>query len=232
MTEATRCIFLHAIKHGDTSSVIRIYSEKYGIASYLFKGHSVVRKNRAPLIPMLQYELTARPYDGQLSVLRSLAPASGQCAISSPAKVAQASFIAELLWRTLQHEPPSPVFYGYLHHVSDRLQQDTDDPELHIAVFRQLTATLGILPESTPGTWFDMREALFTDQLPLHADHLDKEESEIFRIALRASVGNTVLGNGKTRSAAAEIWLRFLKVQIPDMAAFRSMEVLNALFSH
>jgi len=55
MLHKTRGIALHATKFSETSSVVKIYTELFGLQSYLVKG---VRKQKAKIKPGLFQPLT------------------------------------------------------------------------------------------------------------------------------------------------------------------------------
>lgn len=233
MTEVTRCVFLQAIKQGESSLVIKLYSEPHGVSSYLFKGARTKRAS-LPLIPMAVYELVAPPFDGKLKVIKSITlDAEFPIPMHDPTRAAQAMFIAETISKCLTEEPPSFNFFNYLTRLSMLVGNNASSPDLHVSFLVQTAALCGILPEAEPSRFFDLREGQFSSAMPMHGDVIDAEETDIFRqcLSLGAFGEKSHLRNRSTRSLAARLWLRYLKTHLPGMGQVESMDVLEEIFA-
>lgn len=233
MTEVTSCIFLSAIRQGDTSLVLRLYNKKYGLCSYLLKGARSSSKRRVPFVPLGLYELTAPSYDGNLRVARGiqLMP-SPHPPLPDPENTSTSAFIAEVLCRSLWHEPPSEPLFDYLCEVSDIIYSHQYAPEIHIGFLCQLAAYLGVLPSAEPLPYFDLREGLFSANIPPHHDFLDREDALLFRTSIYAHPlgASQYFQNGKERFRTIALWLRYMKTQLEGFGTIRSAEVLAQVF--
>jgi Recombinational DNA repair protein (RecF pathway) len=60
MYQTTRAIVLHTVKYSETSIITKLYTEKYGLVSFLIKGiRSVKGRNKAALFqPLRILEIT------------------------------------------------------------------------------------------------------------------------------------------------------------------------------
>jgi len=232
MTEVTRCVFLQSIKQSATSLVLRVYSNQYGVCSYLYKGSQGKGRN-VPLVPLAVYELVAPPFDGKLKVIKTIS-LDVQLPIPhvGPLSAGQALFISEAMVKCLSEEPPSSSFFDYLCQLAVLLGSNASVPDLHVSFLVQTAALTGILPDAESGNFFDLREGQFCTTMPMHGDVIDGDDTRIFRqcLSLGAFGAQAQLPNRLVRMQATRLWLRYLKTHLAGMGHIKSLDVLEEIF--
>lgn len=126
MLEKTRAIILHHLRYDDSGVIVRVYTERFGLISFLTRS---VRGKQARfpssfLRPMTVVHLvmSIKPH-AELHSVRESSLLSSPCA-SVPAD-AVACFIAEVLLRTQTDPQPDAATFDYLLSVSDALSSAT-----------------------------------------------------------------------------------------------------------
>ena len=179
MLEKTRAIVLKTIKYGDTSLIVRVYTEAFGKKSVLLKG-ARSKKNRPVSSQFFSLNvLNLELYHKEHKELLLLKEASPEFLFTDfpykPQKSAQAMFIAEILGKVLQEEEPNPTLFEFLLSSIQYFDlQKENTANFHLAFLMKLTPFLGIQPAFIPGeskNFLDYREGKFISEKPLHDDH-------------------------------------------------------------
>lgn len=170
MLYTTRGIVIHPIRYGDSSLIVKILTEQFGLKSYIFKGVFKARsKNPASLFQHLNLiELVSdeREYGGLQHPREVRMEMPYHSMHTDILKSSVCLFINELLHHALKHEETDPGLFDFLHHHLARFDQmDRTPPDFHLWMTVHLSKFLGFFPELPPkGIWrFDLREGWFTE---------------------------------------------------------------------
>jgi DNA repair protein RecO (recombination protein O) len=188
MLYTTRGIVLHQTEYSETSIIARVFTEQFGLQSYIVKGvrklHSRVKRNL--FSPLSLVDLVV--YHKEKSTLHHIREISSsyQCSgISSDLKKSAISlFINELVYRSLHADLPDPNLFQFIH--DSILQLDTAEDgftDYHLAFAIHLTRFLGFLPQAVQNStdfYFDMQDAVFTLQAPNHPLFIEPSLSSYF----------------------------------------------------
>ena len=236
----TRGIVLRAVPYSDKYSIIHIYTEAFGRASYLVS-HVRGRKSvvsRALFIPLsvleMEVEHSLKRDLHRIKETRICFPVNNiGC---DPVKNALALFLSEVLFRVIRDTEPDVRLFGYLYESIHLLEYaDKGIANFHIVFLLGLLKCLGIFPNvetHEEGSFFDMRDGVFTSHLPLHRHYLNQEESAFFYRLLRVNFENMslYLFSRQDRMRIIHKILEYYRLHLPDFPEIKSLEILSSLF--
>ena len=241
MIHSTRGIVLRTIDYSDTSIIVKVYTELFGVQSYLVKGAK--RKNasvRSRLFQPLSL-LELQVYKKEKKQLHTLKEARPEVIFTSipadPVKTSVLFFINDVLLKCLHEEENNPDLFSFLHETIQTLEaSEKNNSGLHLVFMIRLSRFLGFFPQggyAANTTVFDMREGKFSAKEPHHHDFLSGENSRLF--------GNLLLGNyyaleklqfsGKERKMLLDILLRFYELHLSHAGSISSHKVLEQVFA-
>jgi DNA repair protein RecO (recombination protein O) len=198
MLHATKGIVLHSLKYAETSIIVKIYTELFGIQSYLVRGirktGSKVKTGLFQPLTLLDLVVYHREH-ASLQTIREVRVAIPYQAIPFDIrKSSVAIFINELIYKSIREEEPNSAMFVFLWNSC----LDLDSTEESVAGFHlrfaiQLMHPLGIFPQlnhSAQNRYFNLREGLFQSSVPEFPEFLDAAESERLGKYLAADSGN------------------------------------------
>lgn len=183
MLQKTRGIVLHVISYGEASVIAHIYTEEFGLQSFLLNG---VRKPKARFNANLLQPLTCVELVAYIKPSKSLHRVNEFSA--SPGfdsipydtfKTTIALFLAEVMYRSIREEEKNQALFDFIHHSILYLDHQREHFHLfHLLFMIKLSRFLGFYPQNhaeITAPVFDMREGVFTNHLPSHTDILDQD---------------------------------------------------------
>lgn len=241
MLYKTRGIVLRSVDYSDTSIIAKIYTELFGIQSYLIKGAR--RKNasiRATLFqPLSLLELVVyKKEKKQLQTLKEVRPEIHFTSIpQEQSKTSILFFLNEILLKCLQEEENNDELFSFLHETVQTLETtEKDFANFHLIFLIRLSRFLGFFPQgnfSETNSIFDLREGKFTHKEPIHPDFLTKENSKLIsRLILSNYYSmNTLALTGKERKNLLDILLHFYHLHLSNMGSIASHKILEQVLA-
>jgi len=239
MLHQTRGIAIHTTKFSETSSVVKIYTELFGLQSYLVKG---VRKQKSKIKPGLFQPLTLLDlvvYHKERSSLQNLKEANYSHPYQTiPFDIRKSSialFLNELVYKTIHGEEPHPELFSFLYDTCLHLDRVGDNFSLfHLVFSLQLTRYLGCMPQfnySAKTPFLNLREGIFQAGAPEHHDYLDPSMSSLFFQLLQTPEGaaTSVQIPAKTRDTLLEMILFYYRLHVPGFREMQSHHVLHTV---
>lgn len=151
MISTTRAIVLKTVKYSESSVIVKMYTELFGLKSFLIRGvrkkHAKVSANLLQPLSLTEVVFVNKEKD-QLHIPKELS--SWYQFTTLPfdvVKTSQAIFINELIYRSVREEETNPAFFNFL--ASSIIQVDQAQAaqgNLHIAFALHLTKFLGFFP--------------------------------------------------------------------------------------
>jgi DNA repair protein RecO (recombination protein O) len=241
MLHKTRGIVLRTVNYSDTSIITKIYTEEFGIQSYLIKGAK--RKNasiKANLFqPLSLLDLVV--YKKEKKRLEILKEASVEIHFSSissdPAKTSILFFLDEILLQCLQEEENNPELFSFLHESIQTLEAaEKGFVNFYLIFMVRLSRFLGFYPQgkySEINMLFDMQEGRFINSEPMHPNFLDRENSQLIGKLLVSNYYSmdTLILSGSERKNLLDILLRFYNLHLSNMGNISSHKVLEQVFA-
>lgn len=187
MLHKTPGIVLRSVRYGETSVIVNIFTEMFGVQSYLVNG---VRTGKAKtsrgnlLQPCNQLDLVVYYRDGKnLQRLSDFRLAYlYQSLYGNAVKNAIALFVAELLDKTLKQPETHPQLFHFATHTLQWMDQQEHGLANLPLYFTLRVADLlgfGLNGNYHPDTpYFDLREGAFSAEMPAHPCFLDETDSQ------------------------------------------------------
>ena len=172
----TRGIVLHTIPYNDKYSIIYMYTEAFGRASYLVSRSRGKKStvSKALFIPLSVLEMEVEHLNKRdlhrIKETRICFPLNDVCC--DPVKNVLALFLSEVLFRVVKDTEPDPRLFDYLYESIHLLEYaDKGIANFHMVFLLGLLHHLGIFPNMEShrvGYYFDMLNGVFTDHIPMH----------------------------------------------------------------
>ncbi len=240
MLAQTRGIVLHQIKYSESSIVAKIYTEAFGLQSYLVRG---VRKKKSKnsaayfqhlsLLDMTVYHKERN----NLNNIKEIKPAfTFQDIPYNVFKGSIALFINEFLINALKEEEANKELFNFIFDSICFLDlADDDTNNFHLMFCIHLTKYLGFYPQgiySQDFPYFDLQEGAFCEDKPAHGNYLEKEAA-----ALLSEIKNHSFENLKnlhpkrsTKQAFLNALVDYYRIHLAGMPEIKSLSVLQSLF--
>jgi DNA repair protein RecO (recombination protein O) len=241
MLHKTRGIVLRTVNFSDTSIVTKIYTEEFGVQSYLIKGAK--RKNasiKANLFqPMSLLDLVVyKKEKKKLQIMKEAGVEIYYNSISNdPAKTSILFFLNEILLKCLQEEENNPELFSFLHESMQMLESaEKNISNFYLIFLVRLSRFLGFYPQgkySETNLFFDLQEGGFTKTEPMHPNCLGGENSKLLGKLLISdyySMEGLAL-SGKERKTMLDILLHFYQLHLSNMGSISSHKILEQVFA-
>jgi len=245
MIHKTKGIVLRSIKYGETSLVVTVFTELFGLQTYLVNGvRTAVKKGTAKAAlfqPAAILELVA--YHNEFKNMQRLREFKWdylyQHIFSDVRKNAVALFMIELLTKCLkQPEAQAELFYfmeDALHHLDEANETVTANFPLFFALHLAVFFGFRISDEfSETKNYLDLQEGTFTEDQPKHPHYLQDREaavaSDILKIMQPSELEQIAL-NRDVRRRITHAIEEYYTLHIPDFGTMRTLPVLREVMS-
>ena len=257
MLHSTKGIVFHSLRYSETSLIVKIYTELFGIQSYLFKGirgpKSKIKRGLFQPLTLLDLVVYHKENQSLQSVKEAHLAHPYQTIPFDIRKSSVALFINELVYKTIREEESNPGLFEFL--WQSCLQLDaTDEPVscFHLFFALQFCHYLGIFPQTNYSDQlpvFNLREGFFQSAIPDHPQYLNPEYSKLFYSVLRicnlqpeenGEIGETCLPAGRwrngeiftnmkseTRNQLLETILLYYRLHLPGFRGLQSHHILH-----
>jgi DNA repair protein RecO (recombination protein O) len=241
MTHRTKGIVLKTVKYGETSIITTVYTELFGVQTYIVKGVRQSSKKSAGKASYFQPGaiLQMEVYHNELKNLQFIKEYQWsylyQHTLFHVVKNAAAQYIIELLLHCLKQPEANPELF-YI--IEDTLQQldkgnDTLTANLPLYFTLHLTAELGFsiqgeFSDTTPV--LDLQAGGFAAEIPMHVYYVTGELAEatsaINNILFYNDLENIAL-NRLVRRELLDVYLQYLSLHIEGFGELKSLYVLQ-----
>ena len=241
MTHKTKGIVLRSVKYGETSLITNVYTELFGIQSYIVKGVRQSSKTSAGKANYFQPAamLDMEVYHNELKNLQFIKEYQWsylyESVLFNVIKNAAALYMIELLQHSLKQPEANPELY-YL--IEDSLKQldkgnDTLTANLPLYFTLHLATELGFqiqgeYSKQTPV--LDLQEGFFVNEIPANifyiTDELARTTSQINNIHFYNDLENFHL-NRNQRRQLLEAYGQYLALHIEGFGELKSLKVLQ-----
>lgn len=226
MLQKTRGIALSYIRYRETSIIARVYTEEFGLQSYLVNGvrSAKSKSNRIALfqpltlLDMVVYNKPDRDLH-RLSELKTLYPFQ-----SLPFEVSKSTiaiFVTEMLNKVLKEEAGSPVLFGFLIDSVLFLEEAQANYEnFHLVFLLKLAFFLGFGPESAHEFENQLRENSYPFLL-------NAEMESALNTMLRKPFGTPIKLARGARNELLDALVAYYQIHIDSIGEVKSLPVLR-----
>jgi len=237
MFHKTRGIVLHTTKFSETSVIVRIYTEKLGMVSYIVKGVRAAKsKAKAAMLQpltLLEMEVSQRE-NKQLQFIKEYHRAySYQSIPFDTLKSTIALFLLEVISKSIKEHEQNHEMFEFIYESFCALDKSEKmNPDFHLLFLVHFSRYLGFAPHgnfSETSSSFEMLEGVFTAQT--HGSYiLDKNESLLLNALMQANpLGNSPLKITRAeRKQMMRTLVKYYQLHLENFS-LRSPEILEAV---
>lgn len=241
MTHKTKGIILRTVKYGETSVITTVYTELFGIQSYIVKGvRQTSKKGNSKAIyfqpaAMLEMEV----YHNELKNLQFIKDFQWsyiyEKVFFDVVRNAAAMYVAELMQHTLKQPEANPELFYLIEDTLKQLDRGNDTLVANLPLYftLHLCSELGFqlqgeFSKQTPV--LDLQEGFFVEETPSHPYYLTGNEAEITSrlntIHFYNDLENFSL-NRTLRRKLLHTYQQYLGLHIEGFGELRSLQVLQ-----
>lgn len=238
MQLTTRAIVLSSIKYGDTSLIVKAFTESDGLKSYLLKGVLASKKGKlraAYFLPLMHLEIVANHKNkGTLESIKEAKVAVPYKSLHTDiVKNSLVLFLAEMLGNSIQEQEQDMGLFNYLEYALQWLDEHVPPPNFHLLFLMNLTKYLGFYPDTsfTNGPYFDLLEGGFKQQPSLNP-MIQGEEIVHFKklLGINFDALQTLQMNKPHRQELLKKVILYFELHLHGFRKPKSLAVLNAVF--
>jgi DNA repair protein RecO (recombination protein O) len=236
----TRGIVLQTVKYSESSVIVRIFTERLGLVSYMVKGvrNSKASSKAALLRPLtlLEMDVTHRENKGLQNIKEYKRSYNYSSLPFDTVKSAIAIFMLEVVSKSLKEHDTHEEMFEFVYECFRHLDElETMNNDFHLQFLVHYAAYLGFAPhgeygEETP--YFDMQEGCFTSHSSMSSLILNRQVSETLSILISNSIlqSLSIRLNRHTRRDMLHHLLKYYSLHLEGFTGLRSPEVLEMLF--
>jgi DNA repair protein RecO (recombination protein O) len=243
MVHKTKGIVLRTVKYGETSVIVTILTELFGLQSYLVNG---VRTNKgrggskaglfqpAAMLDLVIYHQETRNLNRLKEYNWSFLYRN---ILSDVISNAIALFMIELLQKCLKQPEPNPELFYFMEDSLTGLDEGERNVQANFPLFfaLHLAGFFGLRIDdnySEKRNFLDLQEGYFTEEKPAHPHYLEKPLSEIsshlLKIMQPSELGELPLNKEKRRLLLGA-FEDFYSIHISGFTALKTLPVLRAI---
>jgi len=237
----TRGVVLHQIKYSESSIITKIYTEAFGIQSFLVRG---VRKKGSKIKAGLFQTLSLVDLvvyfkeKSNIQNLKEIKSALPQTSIPFNIKKSTiAIFLNEILYKTLKEVEPNPALFTFIFESVKYLDKaEANYNDFHLFFMIRLSKYLGFFPKenySQQNIFFDLTEGLFIDHHPAHLHYIENPLSYYLSEYLKRDIDELV-NNKLPPALRKEMLVKLLdyyKIHIEGFGNLKSYPILKSILN-
>ena len=235
MIVSTPGIVMHATKYGDTSLIVKIFTQQQGNQSFIVKG--AFRKNNrfaaSYFTPLAMMDISYDDHSkGSLKYLKDIAPhQASNYLFFDPAKNSILLFYNEILYKLLMDSGEDKVLFDFLRKEIDQVNIASGNlAELPLRFLLRLCQVMGYFPEdnfSATNSFFSMQECRFQSYYVEDAGFMNSEESAFLHQLL--SLEEPVPASRALRVALLKQLVAYLQMHNEQIHKIDSLEILASV---
>ena len=240
MIHKLKAIVFHSIKYKENSSIVYLYTNKFGRQTYLINGlKSGKSKSKANFFHPL-FLLDIEAYHSPKSDIQRLKEFQLTVPLQSIpftlTKSSVALFISELLYKVVREEEPNTELFSFLYHsilLLDELEEGVANFHLHFLA--QLSKYLGFYPniaKQEDAAYFDIKTGEFCIFRPRHPLFFSTENTFLLSklMSIPASGLSLLELNRHQRYSFLNSMMEFYSFHFENLSQLKSLQVLNEVF--
>jgi len=243
MIHKTKGIVLRTVKYGETSVIVSILTELFGVQSYIVNGIRTISRKGASKSGMFQpaamLDLVIYHQEGKnLQRIREFSWSHlYQHIFSDVVTNTVALFMIEVLQKCLKQPEPNPELYSFMEDALNGLDQAAPKVQANFPLFFaiHLAGFFGLRIDdnySEKRIYLDLREGYFSEEKPSHPHYLENPLSEISSQLLKAMQPDDLAAftlNKETRRLLLLAYEDFYSIHIAGFTPLKTLPVLRTI---
>ncbi len=243
MLHTTKGIVLHHFKYADNSVIAKVFTEKYGLQSYILNG---VRNKKAKNKAVYLQPLSLVEINGFYKEKKGLQRVKNiQLDIpfnSIPFNINKSSiafFLSEILYKSIKEEESNNLLFEFLYGAIQVLDLEEDHYiNFHLLFLAHFTKHLGFYPQASnidenANFYFDLQEGYFTSLQPHHNAFVEPPISILFYSVLGTNfdaMENLVIST-KQRKMLLNTFLDYYSLHLSNFDNLKTLEILEEVLN-
>ncbi len=245
MIQKTKGIVLRSVKYGETSLVVSVYTELFGLQSYLVNGIRTIPKKGGSKAGFFQPSsiLDLVVYHNEFKNLQRIKEFKWaylyRHILSDVHKNAVALFMVELATKCVKEPEANAELFYFLEDALLHLDEASDTVTanfplffaLHLAVFFGFRMSEDYTEEAP---YLNLQEGVFNASRPEHPHYLQDKEAEITAYILKALHPNELADlrlNQEFRRSLLQAYETYYALHIAEFGHLKTLPVLKEMMS-
>ena len=237
MLHKTRGIVFKVTDYGESSVIAQVYTEKFGMQSYIVNGAKKPRAkiHRNMLQPLHLLDMVVY-HKNNGSVQRISELKNVPILQSIPYDVIKSSlimFLNEVLYKSIKQQQGDEQLFSFIFHAIELLDHQNGSPaNFHLVFMIRLSRYLGFYPDNNKpdgADFFDMKNGVFSRYKPENWQYLSPPHTQNFYLLLQQGfdrMENINLKNDERRYLLNKL-LEYYAMHIDGFGNIHSHEVLE-----
>ena len=236
----SRAIVLRQIKYSETSLILKIYTEKEGLLSFIAKG---VRGKKGKLrsaqfqalnLIDLSYREARKSQLRQINDLKVIEPFTDLP--FNPIKRTIAMFMAELIQNAIKEQEPNAKLFDFLYNSIHWIDLSKESySHFHLLFMMKFTKYLGFYPMldgHKDARYFDLQQGVFSRGEPTHSYFIDSEQLSAWKqlINVKLETINSLLLSNTLKRKLLQTMMLYYKLHLIHFKELNSHHILQSVF--
>ncbi|NVK53363.1 MAG: DNA repair protein RecO [Flavobacteriaceae bacterium] len=235
----TKAIVFNSLKYGDTSLIVRCFTLKEGLKSYMVKGVLSSKKRSikaAYFQPLTQLQIEANHNNkGKLNSFKEVRVIHLYKEIhTSIFKQTIVLFLAEVLSESVKEEEANPQLFSYLETAFSWLDTHSKTANFHLLFLLNLTRYLGFYPDTSnaSNSCFNLIDGNFTEHISRKESIFGKELT-LFKTLLGINFDKieSIKFSKSERQQLLQILIKYFELHLEGFRRPKSLEILQTVFT-
>lgn len=235
----TKAIVFSTLKYGDTSLIVKCFTQTEGIKTYMLRGVLKSKKKQlkpAYFQPLTQLQITANHSNkNTLNTIREAQVIQPYETIyTSVAKQCIVLFLSEVLSTIIQEEEENKSLYNYIETALIWLDTHSSIANFHLLFLMNLSRFLGFYPNTSQQekSAFNLLSGNFTNttqkKLTIYGDNLISFKK---LLGINFDTVSQVSFHKNERQTVLRIIVRYFELHLDGFKKPKSLDVLETVFS-
>lgn len=243
----TKGIVLRHVKYGETSIIVSVFTERFGLQSYLLNGIRTAGKKGASRMgffqpaALLDMEVYYHEFKQLHRVKEYRFAGLYQHLFTDVLKNGVAAYMVELLAKCLKQSETNEGLFAFMEDCLMALDTCDDAVMANFPIFFavQLSHFFGFLPQGAPRTirpgttlLFDVSEGVFTPDPVFHHLYLETKYALILAALLATRQPGElteIQANGEARRRILDTMEQYYALHLPDFGTLKTLPVLKEI---
>ena len=240
MLHKTRGIVFKTTDYGDNSIIVQIFTEKFGLQSYIVNGakkpRAKISRNMFQPLHLLDMVIYHKNTGNVQRIKEAKTAPVLQTIPYNVVKSSLAIFLNEVLYKAVKQQSADENLFAFVFNAIEWLDHQTEGlANFHLFFLIRLTRYLGFYPDShsAAAAYFDLKDGVFRNYKPDGILYLSPPHTQNFAALLQCTFENLAqfkLGNDKRRYLISKV-LDYYALHIEGFGNIRSHEVLEEVLS-
>lgn len=239
MLTTTNAIVLSKIKYRDNDLIVKCYTQKYGVVSYILRNVASSKKGNSKtayfqLLSQLQLVVLHKNNRSLQEVKEIKTHYMYSSLQTHVVKSSIVFFLSEVLSSTLKEEEDNQNLYSFLETTLQWLDTNTEYANFHLLFLLKLTKHLGFYPEMAENNenWFDLTEGTF-QEIKTNMYAVSGENLILLKQLLGTNFDelNAIKINSNQRQAFLKMMLLYFELHLEGFKKPQSLQIFNQVFN-